>query len=327
MWNEDSIKETAQGFQKSRILLTAYELGVFTAIGKNNKTSAQVAKIIGAKQRSTGRLMNALCAMGLLKKKKERFSNTKASLSLLVENKPRFLSGLKHTVHLWDSWGTLTQAVRRGKSVLAKHINQRGNDWLMAFIAAMHERASNQAPHIVKLLDLKNARRILDVGGGSSAYSAAFVRAKKDLKATVFDLPNVITLTKRYVREAGLSGKINTVTGDYNRDKLGNSFDLVFLSAIIHSNSFKENLELIKKCSKALNTCGQIIIQDFIMDENRASPAFGAFFSLNMLVGTESGDTYTEKEVRTWLKKAGITSICRKDTGFGTTLIIGRKTR
>ena len=70
---------------------------------------------------------------------------------------------------------------------------------------------------------------------------------------------------------------------------------------------------------------GQVVIQDFIMDEDRTAPAFGAFFSLNMLVGTESGDTYTESEVLSWMEDAGLYQVERKDTAFGTTLIIGKK--
>jgi hypothetical protein len=44
-----------------------------------------------------------------------------------------------------------------------------------------------------------------------------------------------------------------------------------------------------------------------------------------MLVGTEAGDTYTESEVRTWMGDAGLSQVERKDTEFGTTLIIGKK--
>lgn len=141
----------------------------------------------------------------------------------------------------------------------------------------------------------------------------------------VFDLPSVVSITRNHIEEKGLSDKVGIVAGDYNVDDLGSGFDLVFLSAIIHSNSFEENRNLIQKCSKALNSQGQVVVQDFIMDEDRTSPAFGALFALNMLVATKSGDTYTEAEVRMWMKEAGLSAITREDTGFGTALIIGIK--
>ncbi len=325
MFASNSLVELALSFQKSRILLTACELRVFTVLGKGKKLSMEVARAIGASERATDRLLNALCAMGLLKKRGILFSNTPTSSKFLGEDSPNFIRGLMHYVNMWDTWTDLTQAVRYGKSVSGRAISERGEKWLDAFIAAMHERAYKSASEVIKLLDLKKVSKVLDVGGGSGVYSMAFVRARKAITAAVFDLPNVVPLTKKYIKTEGLSDKINTVAGDYNVDEFGSGFDLVFLSAIIHINSPDKNQALILKASQGLNPGGQVVIQDFIMNEDRVRPDYGAIFALNMLVATEEGDTYTESEVRDWMRKAGLVNIIRKDTKFATTLIIGRK--
>ncbi|MFH1623848.1 MAG: methyltransferase [Pseudomonadota bacterium] len=321
----EQIMELAFGFQRSRVFLTAYELDLFTALGGGDKSSEDVAMAVGTDSRATDRLLNALCALGLVEKREGRFSNTSRVSRWLVRGESEYMEGFMHVVHLWDSWSTLTQAVQVGKSVVGTHVNERGNEWLSAFIAAMHDRARRNAPTVVRLLDLSDVSMVLDVGGGSGAYSMAFVRARDGIRATVFDLPNVAPLAKRYIAQEGLSDKVETVVGDYNTDDLGSNFDLVFLSAIIHSNSYDQNQILIHKASQALNPGGQLVIQDFIMEEDRINPAFGALFSLNMLVGTETGDTYTESEVGSWMEEAGLSGIRRKDTGVGTTLIIGRR--
>ena len=321
----DQIMELAFSFQRSRVFLTGYELGLFSALGDGERSSEEVARAVGTEARSTDRLLNALCAMGFLGKREGRFSNTPLTSRFLVKGKPEYMGGLMHMVHLWDTWGTLTKAVQQGRSVVAEHVNERGEKWLDAFIAAMHERARRNASTVIALLDLSNVSRVLDVGGGSGAYSMAFVRAREGINATVFDLPNVIPLTRKYIDQEQLSAKVKTAIGDYHTSELGREFDLVFLSAIIHSNSCDENRNLIRKASRALNPGGQIVIQDFIMDEDRDAPAFGTLFSLNMLVGTEAGDTYTESEVRTWMERAGLSEIRRRDTGIGTTLMIGEK--
>lgn len=321
----DGMRDLATAFQRSRILLTAYELGVFTALGDKTKASGEVAKIIKTAEKSTDRLMNALCVLGLLQKKKGKFSNTASALRFLVKGKPEYMESLMHTINQWDSWSTLTEAVRRGKTLLTRLWGKRGKKWLVAFIAAMDERASMQARGTVSLIDLSGVSKVLDVGGGSGAFSAAFVRAKKGIKAVVFDLPQVIPITRSYVRQEGLLDKVKTVSGNYNINSLGKGFDLIFLSAIVHSNSFKGNQKLIKKCAGALNPGGQVAVVDFIMDKDRTHSAFGALFALNMLVATQQGDTYTESEVRGWMQDAGLSGIKRKDTAFGTTLIIGRK--
>lgn len=319
------IFEMVFAVQKGRALLTAYELGVFSALGDGEKTSGEVAQAIAADPRSTDRLMNAICAIGLLEKRDGLFSNTPFAANFLVKGKPGYITALQHSVHLWDTWTTLTAAVREGKTVVAGHIDGRGDEWLTAFIAAMHYRAYATAPGVVGLLDLSGVARVLDLGGGSAAYSMAFVRAKEGITSTVFDLPNVVPLTRQYIESEGLSDRIDVVVGDFNEDELPAGYDMVFLSAIIHSNSFEQSRELIKKAAGALNPGGQVVVQDFIMDEDRTGPPFGALFALNMLVGTECGDTYTESETAGWMKDAGLRDIERKDTKFRTALIVGRK--
>jgi len=321
----DGIREIAYAFQRSRVLLTAYELDLFTTVGVGAKSSSEVAAAIGTDARATDRLMNALCAMGLMRKKGNKFSNSPTASRFLVQDSPEFMSGLMHTVYLWNTWSTLTQAVRQGTAVSSRRVNDRGEEWLTAFIAAMHDRASKQAPDVVAQLDLSGVSRVLDVGGGSGAYATAFARAGHGIRATVLDLPNVVPLAKAHIEEERLSDRVSIVSGDYLTDDLGTDFDLVFLSAIIHSNSVVQNRLLIQNCAHALRLGGRVIVQDFIMDEDRTSPTQGALFALNMLVGTDVGDTYTEAEVHTWMDAAGLSGIARKETAFGTSLIVGRK--
>jgi cyclopropane fatty-acyl-phospholipid synthase-like methyltransferase len=189
----------------------------------------------------------------------------------------------------------------------------------------MHYRASAGAPAMIAKLDLSKTSGVLDVGGGSGAYAMAFVRAKDDITVTIFDLPNVISLAREYVASEALLDRINFIEGDYNKNGFGKGYDLVFFSAIIHINSQKKNQSLMDKAVKALNSGGQIVIQDFIMDKERITPPFGAFFALNMLVGTEDGDTYTEAEVKSWLKKSGLTDIRRLEGEGPVSIIAARK--
>ena len=186
-------------------------------------------------------------------------------------------------------------------------------------------RAIRQAPAVVKLIDLKGVKRVLDVGGGSGVFSMAFVRAKKEMSAVIFDLPNVTRLTKTYIDAENLGNLISVVGGDYTMDPLVSGFDLVFMSAVIHSNSSEINRQLFKKAFEALNSGGHLVVLDYIMNGDRTSPAAGVYFSLNMLVGTPEGDSYTESEVRNWMQDAGFKKISKKKTRFGTDLMTGQK--
>ncbi len=328
----EGIMTLATAFQRSRILLTAVDLGVFTALSSLSGasgdpgepvSSAEVAERIKADPRATDRLLNALTAMGLVRKEHGLFSNTELSELFLVEGREDYLATLRHTSSLYQSWATLTEAVRKGGSVEDSSAPFHDEARTQAFIEAMHRRALKSAPGLAAKLDLTGVGRLLDVGGGSGVYAMAFARAKPGLSATVYDLPPVVKLAERYIREAGMAGRVSTRAGDYRKDDLGLGYDLAFFSAVAHINSPEMNRQLMRKAAQALNDGGRIVIQDFVMEPDRVLPERGAMFALNMLVNTTAGDTYTEDEISSWLAEAGCRHIERIDSGPGTAMIVG----
>lgn len=323
--NPNTIREFVSSFQKSRILLSGFELDIFTNIAESGSTNHQIAVNLQLDEHACERLLNALVSLGFLQKRNNIFFNTEDSFTFFSRKSPAYLGGLMHSNQLWNTWSNLTTVVKTGKPANPSEINDRGDDWLFPFINAMHDRAKKSAPAQLALLDLSGVSTILDIGGGSGAYSMEFVSVKPSVEATVFDLPNVIPITEKFIEKEGFSGRIKTVVGDYTSDDLPEGFDLLFLSAIIHSNSLEVNRDLIKKCFKSLNKDGRIVIQDWIMNNDRTQPAAGAIFAINMLVGTEAGDCFTEDEVTDILISAGFTNITRKELETGSSQMIAQK--
>jgi SAM-dependent methyltransferase len=309
--NPDELRETVVAFQKSRIILTACELDVFTTIGEENLGAKAISKKLNVNERAAERLLNALVSLNLLQKKNENYSNPEESLRFLSKNSPDYVTALMHSNHLWDTWSHLTEVVRTGNVAHDEAINERGDEWLEAFINTMHYRGKKQAPSQISKIDLENTASVLDVGGGSGIFCMEFIKRKPGIKVAVFDLPNVVPISKRIIEREGFTGKIALHTGDYTVDKLPGGFDLVFLSAIIHSNSYQMNEELVQKCYGSLNPGGKIVIQDWIMNDAKTEPFQGAIFAINMLVGVEGGDCYSENEVGTWMRNTGFTDISK----------------
>jgi SAM-dependent methyltransferase len=320
------LMEMVNAFRISRIILSAFELGIFTILKDHSLASKDLSETMNMKIRSTDRFLNALVSLGLLKKINGQFSNTAFSSKYLVKGEPFYLEGLSHQVHLWKTWSTLTDAVKEGTTVAVEEpIGDRDAEWLNSFIAAMHSRGGSQSREVADLLDFSKTRSILDVGGGSGVFAFEFIHRCSEAKAVVFDLPAVVPITQNYIKKADLENAIKTIAGDYLSDDFGSGYDLIFVSAVIHINSQEENELLIKKCSDALNSQGQLVILDHFMSDDRTEPLVGAVFALNMLVGTKHGDTYTESEVRSWMLDAGLKDITRKNSRQGTSLMIGRK--
>jgi len=323
--NPKELREVATAFQKSRIILTAFELDIFTFIGSKSCDAECISKELSLNKNATERLLNALVALKLLEKENGNFINSTDSLMFLSKKSPAYLAGLSHSNHLWDTWSHLTEVVRTGRAVHNVEINERGEKWLEAFIYAMHDRGKTQAPAQIAEIDLQNVNALLDVGGGSGCFCMEFINRKPGLKTTIFDLPNVIPISKKIVEEEGFSGRIDHSAGDYTVDELPKGFDLVFLSAIIHSNPPETNQELVKKCWRSLNSGGKIVVQDWIMNDEKTEPFQGAIFSINMLVGVVGGDCYSENEVRTWMKNAGFKAISTVGLEAGLAQVIGIK--
>jgi SAM-dependent methyltransferase len=323
--NPNTIREFASSFQKSRILLSGFELDVFTHIEESGSTSNQIATDLHLDKHACERLMNSLVSLSFLTKQGHLFFNTPESFTFLSKKSGEYLGGLMHSNHLWNTWSNLTQVVRTGKSAHPAEINERGENWLFPFISAMHDRAKKLAPQQLTNIDLSGIKSILDIGGGSGAYSMAFVSKKPEIEATVFDLPNVVPITNMFIKKEGFLQRIKTYEGDYTTDDLPTGFDLMFLSAVIHSNSLEVNQNLVNKCYRALNKNGKIIIQDWIMNNDRTQPAAGAIFAINMLVGTEAGDCFTEKEITEMLTIAGFENISRTEFETGLSQLIAQK--
>ena len=321
----NTTREIAASFQKSRILLTGFELDIFTHIDEAGIPGHHLAARLNLNENACERLLNALVSLGFLTKENDLFFNTPESARLLSKKSPAYLGGLMHSNHLWNTWSHLTEVVRTGTPAHREEINERGEKWLFAFINAMHDRAKKQAPWQLSGLDLSGINTMLDVGGGSGAFSMEFITRKPEIEATVFDLPHVVPITREFIQKEGYADRIKTCAGDYTVDELPAGFDLVFLSAILHSNSLDANRNLVKKCFNALNQNGLIVIQDWIMDNDRIHPAAGAIFSINMLVGTDAGDCYTEQEVTDMLHDAGFQHISRLEFESGLSQVTARK--
>jgi (2Fe-2S) ferredoxin/SAM-dependent methyltransferase len=305
----DEILQTIRGFQESRVILTAVELDVFTAIGSGAVT-AEIAGRIGTDARATGMLLNALVSMQLLTKQDGIFRNTPVSARHFVAGSPDDARAATiHTVNLWQRWSTLTECVRKGTAVSHQEMVERGESWTGPFIAAMDRNATERAPLVVRAVGAAGVSRMLDVGGGSGAYSIAFAKANPELQVEIFDLPTVTPLAMGYVDKAGLMGRIRAREGDLRTDDLGTGFDLVFVSAICHMLGPDENRLLVKRCYDALAPGGRLVIQDFLLEADKTAPKSAALFSLNMLVGTQQGSSYSVDEYAAWLNGAGFAGI------------------
>lgn len=321
----DDFMMKLRGFMESRILLSSLELDIYTAVG-GGATPEEVAGKIKTDHRATASLLNALAALGMLNKEDGVYRNSPLASRYLTDDGPDASRiALMHIAHLWPRWSTLTECIREGTSVTYKPMEKRDEEWAEAFIGLMDKNSRLRAPMMVRAVGIEGVKKMLDIGGGSGGYSIAFARAGKNLHVEILDLPTVAPLTRKYIENAGMTELVKARAGDFRTDDFGSGFDLVLISAICHMNGPQGNIDLLKKAYNALNPGGRVVIQDYILDNDKTSPKGAAVFAINMLVGTKEGSAYSEEEYSSWLREAGFGEIKRVRLVGPTGLIIGEK--
>ena len=318
----DNLVQMIRGFMPSRVVLTALELDLFTAIGDGG-SAQQIASRISCDVRATEMLLNALVSLKLLAKHHGAYTNTPVAARFFVEGTSDSARQAQlHIANLWKRWTVLTDTVRNGTPVSCGP----SPDTVEPFIAAMDHNARARARAVVQAVQVNGAQRLLDLGGGSGAYSIAFAKASPDLHAEIVDSADVLPLTESYIRKAGFTDRISTHPGDMLTVPLeSNTYDLVLLSAICHMFSPEENRQLLERAYQALAPHGRLVISDFVLEADKTAPRFATLFALNMLTATRAGNSYSEPEYANWLRRAGFAEIKRVRLPGPANLMIGTK--
>ena len=303
------------------------KLKLFTTIGREACRAGQIAEATHTDARAVTMLLNALVAMGLLRKEGPLFSNTDESRLFLDETSQTYQGHIiLHHQQLVPSWAGLDEAVRTGGPV-RKRPSFEDPEARKHFLMGMFNLAMGLAPHVVAALDLTNRHRLLDLGGGPGTYAIHFCRSQPTMRGIVFDLPGTEPFAVETIERFGLSDRITFAPGDYLTSPLPGRFDVIWLSHILHAENPENCRALIRKASDALDAGGLMIIHDFFLHEAMDGPLFPTLFALNMLLGTDGGQAYSQGQVEAMLKDAGLHAIERLplDSPNDSGLLIGYK--
>jgi len=335
--------ETAFAFGRSNVLVTAVELELFTHIDNGEHTIEELARNARASERGLRMLLNVLTAQGFLDKRGERYELTETARLYLSKRSPSYLGGLvRHTLQMQPAWGKLTEAVRTGKP--AREVEGEGDqgEFFSQFVDALYALGAPAAGHLARHLlaqlpqrgnqprDHKkgdDAIHVLDIGAGSGVWGFALAKQNPQVRVTVVDWPKVIdTVTRRFAEREGVHRQVSYLPGNLRTVDFGeNQFDVAILGHICHSEGPENTPKLFARLRRAVKTGGQIAVVDHLADEQRASAEFPLLFAINMLVHTESGDTFTLNEYRQWLLEAGFDDVNRLESPGDAALLVARK--
>jgi len=309
-WNVGRLLKVSGSYWQACTLHSGVKLGVFSIIEAGHGTAEEIAGHLPSDRRGMAVLLNALAAMKLIEKTGDRYVNSPFSRTFLVKDSPQYIGHMvMHHHHLVEAWARLDQAVLSGRPVRERrHSDHEGRE---SFLMGMFNMAMGIAPRLSGVINLKGRRRLLDLGGGPGTYAIHFCLANPGLRATVADLPSSRPFAEKTISRFALSDRIAFVPCNYLQDDIPGNYDVAWLSHVLHGDGPDECQMIIHKAVSTLVPGGVMLIHDFILNDTSDGPLFPAIFSLNMLVNTDKGRSYTDGQIRDMMAKAGLGQIKR----------------
>ncbi len=316
----DDFRNVAQLYQYSRVILTALELDLFSVLATRSRRIASLARHLKVSPRGLDILCRNLAAMGLLEKTTTSrggggpaqgapptptYRNSPLARADLNRQSPSYRGKYIDLIrNQWDDFAQLTRSVRRGRPIDADQ--PETPQWRRAFTWAMHHRSRDQAKRVARSLDLREAKTLLDLGGGPGTYALAFLAKNPNLQATVADRKPALQVAREIAARHPAKARLSFAPVDFMDDSILGRYDVVWLSNVIHIYSPAQNLALFRKVAKVLNPGGRMIIHDsFLTDAQGLYPIDTTAFAVIMLLFTETGNTYPARDVMGWLRRAG----------------------
>ncbi len=307
----ERIYQLAWGYAPTLVLEAAIRHRVFDVLDSGPKSLQEVSKETGASERGLSAIMNVLVGLDFLAKdKKGSYSLTPESAAFLVSTKPEFQGGfLRHTSeHLLPKWLGLNEVVATGRPAQAVNQQADGTDFFEKFVNDIFPMSYHVAQELAAHLNLDDAGgtvKVLDLAAGSGVWGIALAQSSTKVRVTAVDWPGIIPVTRKTVARFGLADRFTFVEGDLLSADFGSGHNVATLGHILHSEGVERSKALLAKTFRALASGGTIAIAEFLVNPDRTGPVNGLIFAVNMLVNTDSGDTFSFEEISGWLREAG----------------------
>lgn len=301
------------GAWKSQIILTLNSLGIFEALRNECASIEMLSQRCNCSAESLGRLCNAAVATGYLRKQDNQFSITPEYVQIVCSG---YESSMVNWLNIYSWWyksfADLGEAVRLNKAV--DNINDQTDiRYHTAFINGMLDYARYRGSDIMRHLDLSEKRNLLDVGCGPGVYASMFAKAYPDLTVCCYDVAATLKTTRKYLAENGLTDRIDFKEGDYHTDSsFGGSYEVIFMSHVLHQESDEECRKLILKAHEGLVPGGMLVVQAMFLNNDREGPLYSSLHDLLTLLIFPKGRNHTFGDISGMMTGVGFSKITEK---------------
>ena len=305
------LQKLGRAFIESAAFFAAIDLGLFTSISGGNNTVPGFAGDAGISELNAERLMTIAAASGLIQWAEDHYENAEDVERFLVKGEQRYAGPwLTFLRPGWQNWGRLTEKLQNSEppTVIGSY-DRMTVESARTYHTATSSVGFGAGRRFVKQVDLSTRHNIMDIGGGSGAYSIVAVKAHPNLRAVVFDLPPVVAVTREFIADNHVEDRVTTQGGDFTLDPLPEDCDV----AIMASNLPQYNREIIslviKKAFDALLPGGEMHLIGEMLDDDHAGPLDAAIWGLMEVMSNSTGLAHTRADCVTYFDRAGFKDI------------------
>jgi hypothetical protein len=308
--DRDVLWQAANAFRTTQALYVVAKLGIPDLLRDGPKTIEDLARQAKAHPRSLFRLLRYLAGIGFFTQdKSNRFGLTPKS-EPLRSDAPNSMRPM--VIFLgedqYPATGALLHTVQSGETSF-DHLYGMGHFEYLAkhpeasarFNAAMAS-GLRQSENPLDRYDFSRRRVVVDVGGGRGDQIVSILRANPTMKGILFDLPQVASDARTYLKASGVAGRCDLVTGDAFQS-IPRGGDAYVMSRVLHDWPDEKAALLVANCRKAISDEGILLIRDSVLPEGDA-PSPAKQMDITMLIMT-GGHERSEEEWRVLLEASG----------------------
>ncbi|HWV54566.1 methyltransferase [Pseudorhodoplanes sp.] len=309
----ERIHRLAYAYREAKVLLSAVELDVFSALSDQALDLESLRLRIGIDRRGARDFFDALVALRLLDRGDDgRYRNAPETAFYLDRTKSTYLGHELEFINasLYPKWASLSDSLRTGRPQTEPDRSgpygsrYRDSKGLAQFAAAMTAATRPIADALAGTFPWSRCKRVVDIGCAEGCLPVRLAQSHAHLTVVGFDLPPIEPVFEAYVRKHALSDRVIFHPGDFLQAPLP-AADVLVMGRVLHNWDLDTKKLLLAKTYAALSEGGRLIVYERFIDDERMSNATGLLASLNMLVMTPGGFDFTIADCRQWLDEAG----------------------
>jgi len=322
------ISRIGYGFMASQALFAALDLDVFGRLADGPKDLAALARVTGVVPERLIALLSACVGLGLLGRDGERYVNAPAAASYLVRTAPAYFGDYFRFQIARQIYPTLQHLdAALGGERVDFYAKIQDPEEARHFSLAQHSGSLGPAHVVAGLADLGGGRALLDVGGGSGAFSIELCRRHPALRATIVDFPSVASTADLMIDTAGLRDRIRFIGGDALATEWPAGQDAILMSYLLSAVAAGRVDDLLRRARQAASPGARLLLHDFMLDDDRGGPATAALWLLNAVTIDPDVASLTPAWLTERVVAAGFHEVSVRDVIPGITRLLTARVR